>query len=267
MIRVPMSHFLRVLRILLIGFGLVSGSFFAAAFTASFVSEHFISRVAKEVIRHRVQSEIGQKIDDLGATFLVERASRFAQDNAELTALLKSGITRKLAQETTELMARMENWSCECRKAIPGMVQKMITAAVASLDLERANLREFVRSKYLEVEGKLTREFRIFTGTNALASLLILLAAVLKRQAGIHLLPPALLLVIATCLSASIYLFNQDWLRTIVFSDYVGFAYSVYLSILFLWLCDILFNAGRVTTTILNAISDLLGGIFSVSPC
>ena len=115
----------------------------------------------------------------------------------------------------------------------------------------------------MEVAEKLTREFRIFTGTNALIFALLGIAAFFKRGAGLHLVLPALALVLAATVTGYIYLFNQDWLHTILFSDYVGFTYLIYLSIVFAFLCDVLFNRARVTTQLLNSI----GSNIQVLPC
>jgi hypothetical protein len=50
--------------------------------------------------------------------------------------------------------------------------------------------------------------------------------------------------------------------------SYVGWAYAAYLALVFLFLCDIAFNRGRVTTRLLNGVNSSLGGIVSaLTPC
>jgi hypothetical protein len=82
------------------------------------------------------------------------------------------------------------------------------------------------------------------------------------------LLLPGALLLTATLVCASLYLFEQNWLLTLIHGDYMGWAYASYLGIAFLFLCDIALNKGRLTTEVLNGISGALGGVFSaLSPC
>jgi len=61
--------------------------------------------------------------------------------------------------------------------------------------------------------------------------------------------------------------FEQNWLLTIIYNDYLGFAYLGYLLIVFLFLCDIVLNRARVTTKIVNAIGNALGPVGSLTPC
>lgn len=52
-----------------------------------------------------------------------------------------------------------------------------------------------------------------------------------------------------------------------IHGDYVGFAYLAWLGVVFLFLCDIVFNRGRVTTELLNAFFIAVGSAFSAVPC
>jgi uncharacterized membrane protein YjjP (DUF1212 family) len=136
--------------------------------------------------------------------------------------------------------------------------------------LQAANDRivEFVQSKYMEVATELKRDIRIFTASNAAVFLLLLLVSFLKPQAIAHLFLPGTLLVVATVICSYFYIFEQNWLLTIIFSNYLGFMYLAYLGFVFLFLCDIVFNRARVTTTIINAIFRIVGSAeVEVSPC
>ena len=119
----------------------------------------------------------------------------------------------------------------------------------------------------METAAHLTREFRIFTATNALVFGLLILAVLLKRQAGLLLLPSAIVLLVAASITAYLYLFNQNWLHTLVFSDYVGFAYVGYLAVVFAFLCDIIFNRGRITARLLSRLLEAVGSTVQVVPC
>jgi hypothetical protein len=71
----------------------------------------------------------------------------------------------------------------------------------------------------------------------------------------------------STLLTSYLYLFKQNWFYTILYSEYWGFWYLFYIGIIFLFLCDIIFNKARITTEIVNAILNALGSAFSTVPC
>jgi hypothetical protein len=61
--------------------------------------------------------------------------------------------------------------------------------------------------------------------------------------------------------------FEQYWLLTIIDGSYLGLAYAAYLVVVFLFLCDIALNRGRVTTRLVNGLVDAVGGTLSLVPC
>ena len=71
----------------------------------------------------------------------------------------------------------------------------------------------------------------------------------------------------AASLTAYLYLFNQNWLHTIIFSDYVGMTYIAYLAVAFSFICDLLFNRARITARILSQLFSAVGSAVSVAPC
>ncbi len=135
--------------------------------------------------------------------------------------------------------------------------------------LQAANDRvvAFIQATYMQVVAELKRDIRVFTGSNAGVFLLLLLVSFLRPEAIAHLFVPAALLVVVTLICAYFYVFEQNWLLTIIYGDYLGFAYLAYLGVVFLFLCDIVLNRGRVTTKIANAILDAAGSVVTLSPC
>ncbi len=119
----------------------------------------------------------------------------------------------------------------------------------------------------MDVATKLKRDIRIFTASNAAVFILLLLVSFLKPQAITHQFLPGVLLAVSTLICSYFHIFEQNWLLTIIHSSYLGFAYLAWLGIVFLFLCDIVFNRGRITTEILNAIFNAIGSAFSVVPC
>ena len=156
----------------------------------------------------------------------------------------------------------MRNVSCECRQKIEVRIREGLQGAIDHAAKAQELLTSLIRTRYMEIAEKLTREFRIFTGSNALVFAVLALAAYAKRGAGVLLIPPALLLVIAAGIDGYLYIFSQNWLHTIVFSDYTGFATVAYMGVVFAFLCDVAFNRGRMTVNLLNAIGNV-----AVAPC
>jgi hypothetical protein len=165
------------------------------------------------------------------------------------------------------VVADMLNASCECRKSIKTTITSGFTEHLGRLTDINTRLTELIRTKYVEVAASLMREFRVFTGANALVFVLLGTTAFIRRKAGIQLVLPAVVLVGAAAIVAGFYLFEQDWFHTIVFNDYVGFGYFAYLSLTVAFLADIAFNHARVTTQLVNAFFNAIGSAASALPC
>lgn len=120
---------------------------------------------------------------------------------------------------------------------------------------------------YAAVAARLLREFRIFSGSNAIAFLLVGLLAHCKRDAGPQLLVPSACLLLAAAITGVLYVTQQDWLHTLVFGDFVGFAYIAYLAVVGGFLIDIAMNRARVTTVLCNAVLESFGAALVPMPC
>jgi 1,4-dihydroxy-2-naphthoate octaprenyltransferase len=119
----------------------------------------------------------------------------------------------------------------------------------------------------MEVAESLTREFSIFTGANALVFALLGVTVAIRKQARLQLALPALVLLDAAGLVGYLYIFNQNWLHSVVFGEYVGLAYFGYLAVAATFLADIAFNKARVTTELLNAAFHAVSSAIQVVPC
>ena len=119
----------------------------------------------------------------------------------------------------------------------------------------------------MDTAHKLVHEFRIFTGTNAAVFALLLVAALIRPKASLQLLTAALVLLAAAGVTAYFYLFQQNWLHTLLFNDYVGMAYVGYLSGVMALLSDLIFNRARVTTAVMNAALEAAGSAVQLVPC
>jgi len=219
------------------------------------------------LIRYQVEKKVHEKIESLDANFLAKKADRFSQHYRDEITAAKRHLAEQLPARIASVIAEMQNLDCECRKKIESRIRKGLEWEIVNAAQAQERLTTLIRTRYMEVATQLTREFRIVTGTNTLVFALLIAAVLLKRQAGLHLLPSALVLFAAASITIYLYLFNQNWLHTLVFSDYVGFAYIGYLAAVFALLCDIIFNRGRVTARLLSLLLDAAGSALVVAPC
>ncbi|OEZ92559.1 hypothetical protein [Duganella phyllosphaerae] len=208
----------------LIGFGLAGMLLFALAWLLSFAQPQLVAAGLNQAIALQVERQIGQHAAALPHP---EQAQR--------------------AESATKAAARgaYDAW----RRMAPPAVQDKLAAKV---DTVRAN-----------VTAKLLREWRIFTACNALAFAVLALTAALRGRNALQLLLPAVTLTLAVAITAGLYLFNQNWLHTVVFNQYTSWAYSGYLLATALWMADILLNRARVTTQLVSGTLDTVGAVIS----
>lgn len=240
---------------------------FGAAFVASYVNPGLVETLARDAIRFEVERRVSERIDALDGGKLVEMAKGLSGRNSLEIIELKRQLAENLPQKVAAVAAQMRNMDCECRKAIEKSMTSIFERKAADLSRMNERLELLIRTKYMDVAESLTREFRIFTGANALVFLLLAFAASLRKRAGLQLALPTVVLLGAAALVGYLYLFHQNWLHTVLFSDYVGFGYFAYLALAVALLTDIVFNRARVTTRLLNAAFSAAGSTLQAVPC
>jgi hypothetical protein len=247
--------------------GLLGFLLFGTGFAVTFLSPIHFERAGKAFIQAQVEAKVRDTIDDLrhptlerAAGFL---ANRYEREIAEIREQLKDGLPEKIAT----VVAQMQDLSCECRQKLAGDIRQSFEWRIAALSQAQPQLMALIQGKYVEIVQKLLLDLRIFTGTNATVFLMLLVVSLVKARAAAHLYLPATLLMLATLISAYFYLFQQNWFFTIIHNSYLGFGYAAYLSVVFLFLCDVVLNQARVTTGILNAIFEAIGSATVLDPC
>lgn len=240
---------------------------FATAFVLSWSHPLLVERAAREVIRIEVERRVGQRIDELSDS----RIGGFARRALRATGLeiedSKREIREQLPRRVANLVADMMDADCECRRRLVASSEAAAHERLASLAGVEQRLTGLIEAGYASVRLSLLREFRIFTGANAVAFVLLGVTTLVRRKAGLQLLLPVVVLVGAVAVTGSFYLFNQDWLHTIVFGEYVGLGYALYLAVVVACLADIAFNRARVSTQVVNAVLQLVGSAASAIPC
>ena len=225
-----------------------------------------IEASARTLLAAEVERRTLERLDTVSDSTLAGLARKAMAAHAHETAQLRR-MKEALSERVSSTVDAMADPACACRADLRDQAHAGIDARRERLADGDARLGALVRSAYAHTAAQLQREVRIFAGTNALVFLALGVIAWWRRAAILHLLVPTVVLLGSVGVSTSFYLFNQDWVRTVVFNDYVGYGYSVWLGILLALLTDILANRARVTTRILNTVLHAAGSTLTVLPC
>jgi hypothetical protein len=255
------------IRFLVFSVGCLGFAGFGGLWVASFVDPMLVERLAREVIRYEVEQRTHERVEALDQSFLVQQAERLVGEKRESIEATKQLLLAEVPARVAAVTARMLDADCACRQKMEGRIRGWLEGGIHSATQAIERLDGLVRAKYQETVAALTREFRIFTGTNAAVFFALCVAVAVKRSASVLLLPAAGVLVLAAAVTAYVYLFQQNWLHSLLFGEYVGMAYIAYLAGTFAFLADVLFNRGRITARLLQALLDGLGSAAIVSPC
>lgn len=241
--------------------GWVGALLFGAACAVSWLQPLWVEQAARELVRIEVEQRVGEKVDSLSNSRLVVLAQKALGDTeaeiARKRQVLRDGVPHRVAQA----MANFLDADCECRRRLAERMELGEAAQLSSLTQVQAQLQGLIEHAYASATGQLMREFRIFTGANALVFAVLALAAGWRRLAATQLLLAAAVLVGAAGLTAGLYLFEQNWLHTVVFNDYVGWAYASYLGVAVVGLADVLLNRARVTRVVADAIGQVVSSV------
>jgi hypothetical protein len=240
--------------------------FFAGLWLLSMARPHMIEQSARALLVKEIERRVGERLDGLSDHAVVGLARRAMAANAREAEQLRQ-LQRMLPTRVAAVVDAMADPDCPCRAELAERISDGIGARLQQIARLDARIEGLIRDAYAHTAARLQREFRIFTGANAIVFLVLGIVALRKRAAALQLWVPAVVLVGAAGVAASLYLFNQDWVRTIVFDDYVGYGYFGWLGLLVVLFADILANRARVTTRIVNGVLQSLGSAATALPC
>jgi hypothetical protein len=218
-----------------------------------------LEQALKGVISQQVSKQVGRAVDAFDERFVAEQAGRLHGRLGAQAEIIRERLRREIPTRVSEQVARMQDPDCECRR--------VLRERLASVERQMQRLPQFIQQRYAETVRGMLRELRLFAGINAAAFALVALAGALglRREAAPDvrrwLGMAAGLLTVSTLAAASLYVFNQNWLETLLFNRWVGWGYAAWLGLLFAWLCDLVLNRARVTRHVLGSVN------VSVSPC
>jgi hypothetical protein len=217
-------------------------------------------------------------------TFIIDEIDEALAPDSAMSKLAQLG-SGDLALSSDRVEALRENLAASTRNFITLVVEAFCTQdcrarEILETEMLKAHesiqsrlkpgfdaLRGMVEAKYHAVFDELRRDITIFLGANLIVLGISLILALVRGRAARHLAPISIVMTLATLLMAYWYVFGQNWILTIIYSDYFGWSYLVFLAIVCLLLADIGLNRARVISEILNRISDALGSDWVWLPC
>jgi len=251
--------------------GLAGTIVFATFFVFTYAVPDWVEAYAAGFIEQKASKKIDQAIDGFQPPAAEGALSRFANTlyakNEEKIIELKGALKAKVHERMADVLAAIKDPDCECREKYAQVIKQGFKFDMALLQSANDRIVDLIQSKYMQVSSELKHDIRIFTGANALVFLFLLLVSFVKPQAVRHLFLPGSLLALSTLSCSYFYVFEQNWLLTIIYGDYLGVVYLVYLAGVFLFLCDIVLNKARVTTELINGLFSAVGAVAELEPC
>lgn len=255
------------MRIALLAFAFLGLLLFGTGLAVSFADPLQVERGARELVRLEVERRVGAQVDRLSNSRIAASASRALGQLDIDVQRLREAVRSELPARVAQAAGAMLDPACECRQRWAERRRDWQAVQLTTLQQLRARLVQSIEHAYADVATALLREFRIVTASNAAAFLLLAVATLRRGQSTRQLLLPALALAGAVAVVGGLYLLQQNWLHTLVFNDYVGWAYAACLAVVALLLLDVLLNRARVTTRIVNTVLNLAGSPLVLSPC
>lgn len=240
----------------------------AAVFAITFSNPKLIARSAKDFVVEKVKMEYA------------EQRSRIQDDTApgKLLNSLKERYQEKLDRIPQELAKLDERITAHidqmCSSGTCDRQQSQNNKDLLLLIYEHAAKRNFgaaiktidalVKNRTEEIVSRLITDLRIFSGTNLVIYGLIFFVTLLAGPGLLRPLTlPAVLLTVSSLFAIFIYVFEQNWFFTILYSEYWGTGYITLVSVIFLFLIDIFMNRGRITNFILSVVGEVVASILS----
>jgi hypothetical protein len=251
--------------------GMVGAAVFSTSFALTYSVPEWVETYAADFIENEVRAEVSSRIDDFEVSAGDSAASQLAaalyRQNLREIERLKEALKAGVHESMATALAEIRDLDCECRDKYAQVFERTLQSDIELLQGANDRIVEFIQTTYMEVVAALKRDIRVFTGANAGVFLLLVLVSFMKPNAIGQLFVPAVLLTIATLINAYLYVVEQNWLLTIIYGDYWGFLYLLYLGLVFLALCDVILNRARVTTAIANAALETVGAAATLTPC
>ncbi len=254
------------LRKILLAVSLLGMLFSGMGLAVTFVDERRFEDMTKQLVIWQVEREMKDLVTlppakEGGA--LAALKNRMADSVEFGERLLGSDLPERIAEKTAEFCvcqlgiedrAERQRRFDDAKNRIATGIRNGLSGGMALTRIKIETLDDLISGYYVETVDGLKRDLRIFFGSN-LALYAIVGFGVLFSALGNALVVPAFLLFLGTLVSSGLYLFGQNWLSTILFHSWTGFAYLGWVAFITAFLVDVFLNRARVTLRILSSVS------------
>lgn len=267
----------------LISISIVGTLLFGAVFGLTYMDPERVEKSARGWVAQEIERKIKDDFPQLfppeakekGAQVFQKLQGHLKKDIAKLRKILFSDLPDRIAESVARsCVCRMKNKDREevrrkheetrsrVKSLVVGILKNKINKNLTLID----HAEDMIQGHYLETIEQLMFDLRIFSGTNSLLCILILLIMSVKAGQERPLMLAGGILTAVTLVSSAIYIFGQNWFYTLMFNDYMGWGYVTLVGVILGLLLDIVFNKGRICSLIMEAIGQALGAIASVCP-
>lgn len=258
-------HIIRWVNISLFLFGTIV---FGALLAYIQLDSQDFERRSQALIAHEIEKELGERLSSPLVSRLKDLTAKVSDRVADGIEQVQAEISAGVPQFVGAVIAAMCRLDCENRAGLEAAVLKVYEDWLARLKLQLHTLRAMVEDKYKATLAELRHDIAIFVTSNLIAMTLGLALALFRGKAARHLLPIASLLGISTLFMSYWYIFEQNWALAIIYSDYFGWSYLIFLGLIFLLLMDIALNRARITILVFNWVLNAVGAaIAALAPC
>jgi hypothetical protein len=239
--------------------GLAGAIVFGLAFAVTFLSPIHVERAARGFIQGRMEAQLARASQGAAETRSGRAAKALAERHSEEIGALKERMAVGANAHVAAVIGRMQDPNCDCRKRMLQALDAATESRISTLERAEPQLRRILEGRYGRIVTDLLRDLRIFTGTNLFAFLMLLGLSIAKPGHVRQLFVPGILLGTSAIIASGFYLFGQNWFFTLLYGDFVGWAYAIWLLLVFGLLCDIALFKARITTRIVNVLQSAFG--------
>ena len=126
-------------------------AFFGASLLVSYVQPLLIEKAAREIVRIEVERRVGEKIDVLSNSRVVDLAQKALGKTDEEIFAARRAVANDVPRKVAEVVADMLKADCECRKRLVERAVKSHDEQLSSLGQIRQKLVGLIESSYATV--------------------------------------------------------------------------------------------------------------------
>ncbi len=259
---------MRVICLVLSGIGtLLFGALFLYIQSDPAGFDKRIRDFALERVVSKVEGTLQNSSTDKAFSVAEDAAGMFSDRLKGRVEEMRSALDAGLPEFVANVIATACELDCERKGEVEEAVRDFYESKIARYGVGIDTLNELVIGEYERVSNELRTDLSIFSLSNFVALFFAFLLAIFRGKAAAHLAPISILLTLSTLTACLWYVFGQDWVLTIIYSQYWGIGYSIFLAVVFASLLDIAFFKARVTSFVLNGITNALGAAVQFVPC